>query len=188
MKDQVEDKYPAPAEEVRKLKEAEKALRDSEEGYRAVFMQSPFGNLIIDPETGGAVEFNDVACRQLGYTPDEFAKLRISDYEALERPEEIEAHIKKTLIEMSDVFETKHRTKTGEIRDVIVSVQTIELGGNPYLYCIYQDITERKQAEEKVKRHVEELERFKKATIQRELRMKELRDRVEELEAEKGKE
>lgn len=187
IKDPVGDKDPVPTEEARKLKEAEKALRDSEERYRAVFQAHFFGNLIIDPETGRAVEFNDTACRQLGYTPDEFAGLRISDYEAVERPEETEARIRKILLEGSDEFETKHRTKSGEIREVVVSVQTVELGGNPYLYCIYHDITERKQAEENLKRHIEELERFKKATIKRELRMKELRDRVEKMEKEKGR-
>ncbi|MBI3583194.1 MAG: PAS domain S-box protein [Nitrospinae bacterium] len=51
---------------------------------------------------------------------------------------------------------------------------------------IVEDITERKQAEEKIKKQVEELERFKKATIQRELRMKELKDRLEKME--KGRE
>lgn len=42
-------------------------------------------------------------------------------------------------------------------------------------------------ANEKLKQHIEDLELFKKATIQRELRMKDLRDRIEELEKGKGK-
>lgn len=46
-------------------------------------------------------------------------------------------------------------------------------------------IEEQKRTEEELKQKVEELERFKKATIQRELRMKELKDKVEEME--KGK-
>lgn len=45
-----------------------------------------------------------------------------------------------------------------------------------------EEIRERKRAEEKLKRQVEELERFKKATIQREIRMKELRDKLEKSE------
>ena len=47
---------------------------------------------------------------------------------------------------------------------------------------IIRDIIERRQAEERLKQQVEELERFKKATIQREIRMKELRDKVEKFE------
>lgn len=140
------------AEEIGKLKEAEKALRDYDERYHAVFIQSPFGILIVDPNTAMPVEFNDAACRQLGYTSDEFAKLRVSDYEAMKKPEEIEKHIKKLLLEMSDEFETKHRTKTGEIRDVIVSAQVIEIQGRPYIYYIHRDVTESKKADETIRR------------------------------------
>jgi PAS domain S-box-containing protein len=51
---------------------------------------------------------------------------------------------------------------------------------------ITEDITERKRAEEVLKSRVEELERFKKATIQRELRMKSLKDKIKELEKRSG--
>jgi len=44
------------------------------------------------------------------------------------------------------------------------------------------DITQSKKAEEELAKHVDELERYMKATVQREFRIKELRDRVEELE------
>ncbi len=46
---------------------------------------------------------------------------------------------------------------------------------------ISRDITERKQAEEALKLRLEELERFQKATVQREFRIKELKDEVERL-------
>ena len=44
------------------------------------------------------------------------------------------------------------------------------------------EICARKELEENLKQEVEYLERFKKATIQREIRMKELRDKLEKLE------
>ena len=44
-----------------------------------------------------------------------------------------------------------------------------------------QDITERTLAEEEILRHVEELERFNRATVGRELRMIELKKEVNEL-------
>ena len=46
------------------------------------------------------------------------------------------------------------------------------------------DITERKQAEEKLKQRLDDLEQFRKVTIQREIRMRALKDRVAELEKE----
>ncbi len=170
-------------DEIKMKKEQE--LRDREERYRALFEQSPEGIVLINPETLFPIDFNDEACRQLGYTREEFAKLSLSDYVIDETPEEIKSHIEKILLVGRDNFETKHRTKNGEIRNMLVTAQTIELRGEPYLNCIYRDITEIRRAEEKLKERVEELERFKKATIQRELRMKELRDKIKEME--KGK-
>lgn len=46
------------------------------------------------------------------------------------------------------------------------------------------DITERKHADEELRRRLEELERFRRATTQREFRIKELKERVSELEKE----
>jgi PAS domain S-box-containing protein len=124
-------------------------LQAAELRYRTLFEESPDGVLIIDPATGLAVEFNNGACQQLGYTRDEFSRVRISDYEVLESQDETQARINRILREGREDFETQHRTKSGEIRDVHVSVKTIDLG-QPLLHCIYRDITEQKRAEEAV--------------------------------------
>lgn len=47
---------------------------------------------------------------------------------------------------------------------------------------VVRDITERKKAEEKIKEHLDILERFQKVAVKREFRIKELRGRVEDLE------
>ena len=75
--------------EMVKRKRVETLLHDSEQRYRTIFNESPDGIVLIDTETGKAVEFNDVAHRQLGYSREEFAGLTVSDYEAKEKPEEI---------------------------------------------------------------------------------------------------
>jgi len=160
---------------------AEQELWDREERYRTLFEQSPEGIVVIDPKTQLSVDFNDAAFIQLNYTREEFAKLSLSDYEAEETPEKTKARIEKILLIGRDDFETRHRTKDRDIRNVLVTVQTIELRGEPYLNCIFRDITEIRKGEEKLKERIEELERFKKATIKRELRMKEISDENERL-------
>lgn len=45
-----------------------------------------------------------------------------------------------------------------------------------------EDITERRKTEDALRQRVDELERFRKATVERELRVKELKDRIAELE------
>ena len=44
-----------------------------------------------------------------------------------------------------------------------------------------EDITERKKAEDEVKKNIDELERFQKITVKREFRIKELNDEVKAL-------
>src|ERR1035437_5606635 len=128
-------------------KRVDEAFRNAEERYRVLFEQSPNGIVFIDARTGETIEANEAACKQLGYTHEEFAALRVSDYEARETPAETQAHLKKTRSAGSDDFETLQRTKSGEIRNVHVWVRTVSLGERPALYCFFEDITARKQVE-----------------------------------------
>ena len=125
-----------------------KALKDAEIRYHVLFEQSPYGILLVHPETGSVIEANEITSRQLGYTRDEFAGLKISDYEATEDPAEVAGHMQKIVGEGSDDFETLHRTKSGEIRNIHVWVKTLSLDDHVYFYTIFQDITERKRMEE----------------------------------------
>jgi PAS domain S-box-containing protein len=133
--------------ELAERKRTEQTLLQTEKRYRTLFEQSPDGVLLIDPETARTIVFNTAAHSQLGYSREEFARLRIADYEIIEKPEVTEAHIQNIIQQGRDDFETKHRTKQGEIRNVNVTAQTIELAGRPVLNCIFRDITERKRAE-----------------------------------------
>jgi len=67
-----------------------------------------------------------------------------------------------------------------DIRCSTVSTEEEYLGHT----IVLRDVTERKKAEEKLKRHVEELERWQRLTVDREMRMIELKRRIKELEAE----
>jgi PAS domain S-box-containing protein len=118
------------------------SLRDKEILYHTLFAQSPDGILVIDPRTTLPIEFNDTAARQLGYSREEFAQLRISDYEAAETAEQTAKHIERLLNTGHDSFESRHRTRQGSIRTVRVTVQKITLSGQPALHCIFQDVTE----------------------------------------------
>jgi PAS domain S-box-containing protein len=114
--------------------------------HHELFASSPDGILLVDAETQKVIEFNDAACRQLGYTREEFFGLRIADYEASETPEETDAHVQRTRREGEAEFDTRHRTKTGEIRHVHVWTKTVDLDGRVVLHVIFRDITERKRS------------------------------------------
>ena len=117
-------------------------LGEAEQRYHALFDQAPLGVLVINPETAKPVEFNDAAHTQLGYSREEFSKLRIPDFEAKETTDEVNTHLARMLTDGGGEFETKHRTKNGEIRDVLVTTRSVELRGKTLLHCIFHDITE----------------------------------------------
>jgi len=143
--------YVSSQHNITERKRAEDALRESEERYRAIFNQAADSIVLVDGETGDLVEFNEKTYENLGYTREEFKKLKIPDFEAIEFAEEVAKHIKKIIRKGSDVFETKHRTKGGEMRNILVSSRAISIEGRDFVQSIWSDITERKLAEEEIK-------------------------------------
>ena len=135
------------SKDITEQKQLIKKIQEDEKRYHALFDHAPLGILIIDPQLAAPVEFNELAHKQLGYTREEFTKLRIQDYKYKRTRNETKALIDKILQEGKIEFEDKHVTKNGDVRDVIVISQAIELSGKTYLQSIYRDITEAKEVE-----------------------------------------
>ncbi|MHC5061191.1 MAG: PAS domain S-box protein, partial [Planctomycetota bacterium] len=131
---------------------SEAKLRASEEKYRAIFEQAADSVVLIDAKTGALVEFNDRTWQSLGYTRAEFGELNISDFEVVESAKEVSQHVATIVREGTNVFETKHRTKDGRIRDILVSCRAIQIGEKIFLQAIWRDITERKRTAEEFRR------------------------------------
>jgi len=129
--------------------EDKRAAKFNETLYRTLFDQSPDGVLLMNLK-GEIVEFNDEANLQLGYTREEFKKLRVADIDPVETSAEIKESFDKVLQVGKDQFEVKHTTKQGDVRDVLVIVQRIELGGEIFFHTIWRDITENRRAERKL--------------------------------------
>ncbi len=134
--------------DITERKKVEQILRESEERYRAIFEQAVDSIVLIDSKTGAMVDFNDRAHQTLGYTREEFRKLKISDFEIVESPEEVARHTEKIVRNGSDTFETRHRTKDGRIRDMLINAKAISIGGKEFIQSIWHDVTTRKRAEE----------------------------------------
>jgi PAS domain S-box-containing protein len=137
-------------EQAQKRKEAENERQEMQELYRALSEQTVDGILILDPVTARPLEFNTAAHRQLGYSREEFARLSLADIEAAETPAQTRANIEAVLREGKREFETRQRTREGQIRDVQVTAQVLSISGRSVYHCLWRDITERKQAEERL--------------------------------------
>lgn len=127
---------------------------DEEIRFKTLFEQSPFGVLLIDLE-GNLLDFNEAAHRQLGYSREEFAKLRLSEVDAIQSPGEIQRSIADALAKGWAEFEVVHKTKQGEPRNVHVISQVLVLSGKTVFHTIWRDITDQKRAEDAVKRSEE---------------------------------
>jgi two-component system, cell cycle sensor histidine kinase and response regulator CckA len=139
-------------------KRAEAEIHNVEIRYRLLFERSPYGIVIVDPATMRFVEFNETAHRQLGYSREEFAGLSIPEIEVMETPEETLKRIGNVMRTGRDDFETMHRTRQGEKRNVHVTAQATDISGHTVYHCVWSDITGRKQAEKALK---ESEERFR---------------------------
>lgn len=153
--------------DITERRHAEVSLREAELRYHTLFEQTPVGVVIIDPESGAIIESNEQASRQLEYTREEFRDLQVADFEAIDVHEDIRRRFEQALREGRTQFESRHRTKTGKIRDVFVSGLLIELGGRKLIHGVFLDITDQKaaEAEREMRQRAEAADRIKSAFL-----------------------
>ena len=140
-----------------------------------------------------------------GHTPQEWVGSNLRDHCNEEDFKKMAEVVEKAINMLPDnsgiTFEAEMTKKNGDpvSVEIIGKVLLNEEGGIEGLQGVTRDITERKRAEAELKRHqnrleelveektrelnerVTELERFHDATVDRELRMKELRDEIKRL-------
>ena len=119
--------------------------------FKELFELFPDAVVLIDTTTKLPVMYNKVAYTQLEYEESEFAQISISDYEALENPEQTAKHIENIIKNGRDDFETQHKTKNGKILDIRVTVLLNIMEEIPYFLCVFRDITEEKKLAQNLK-------------------------------------
>lgn len=162
--------------------------RKKEERYKNIIKSSMDGFWIADTQ-GNFLDANDSYCKIAGYTSEELLKMNISDIEAIENRDDIQAHIRKIKEDGSDRFETRHRRKDGKMADVELCVNYMKSTNQLYIFA--RDVTGRKQSEDEIRKarreleeKVRDLEKFNKITMDREKRVIELKDEVKRLKKE----
>lgn len=135
--------------DVGKIKQAESALRASEERYRTLFERAGDGILILDARDnplGRILSANHRAAEMHGYTVEEMVTLSLRDLAA---PEDISAKQQGWTRMLGGEWvnqEHYHRRKDGTVFPVELSAGLVEVGGERYVLCLGRDTTERHQA------------------------------------------
>lgn len=149
--------------ELAQLKVVQEALRVSEERYRTLVETAPEAILVLDVSTGRFVDANENAVRLFGFEKEELFKRGPEDLSApivrgRKSSELAKELIQETVAGGAPVFEWIHRNSAGV--DIFCEVRLMRLpGANPNLIRgSITDITERKRADEALRRYARRLE------------------------------
>ncbi len=165
-------------QEITERKQAEDALRVSEEKFAKIYHLSPDAIDLTHLETGVQVELNQSYMRMFGYTRDELIGHStlpgdLGIWVRREHRDRLIAALKDHGEELD--FETLLRRKDGSIFVCLLSSALLEIGGERYNLSISRDITERMKAENEIRSLNQNLEqRVQERTAQLEAANKEM--------------
>ena len=138
-------------QEIIRRSQAEEALRESEERFRALVEHAADAFFLHDLE-GRLIDVNHRACESLGYTREELLNLSVPDFEINFTSEEFAPRWKQLARGEAIALNGVHQRKDGTTFPVEVSIGLLELGSQQFILALARDITERKQAQEKLER------------------------------------
>ena len=137
-------------EDVTEEKRAEKALRESEERYRALFDSAPVG-IAISRKGGVIVDTNSALQQMLGRSREELVGASLTDFRLGGRSESgtnVFDRLANGEIEtVRFVRELVHRNGTIVWADITATAVPSQTGRVEYVFRMIEDITERKEAE-----------------------------------------
>jgi PAS domain S-box-containing protein len=137
------------------IEKRDQELIRSEERYRLIFFRNRVPTLVLEPENGAIRDANDAALAYYGYGKERILGLSISDID--EAPNSVlEADILAAAEGGEGRFLSRHKLASGEIRDVELYASPVELAGKADLYCVVFDVTQRRIAEERMAKALEE--------------------------------
>ena len=170
--------------DVSSSKSAAKKVRESEERYRDLFENA--NDLIQSVDADGKFNYvNKKWLDTLGYTRGEVKNLNLQNIIRKDQvPHCMEIFKRVCGGENMDKVETVFVSKSG--KDVYVEGSAnaqFKEGKFVATQGMFRDVTARKMAEEKLEKKMDDVGRFNKLAVGRELKMKELKKRIAELEA-----
>jgi PAS domain S-box-containing protein len=168
----------------RKRKEAEEMLRNSEISYRRLFETAQDGILLLDADTGQITNVNPYLIEMLGYSHNEFLGKKLWEIGLFKHIAENQVGFQKLQSEKYIRYEhLPLESKEGRHIDVEFVSNVYSVDHKTVIQCNIRDITERRRAEEKLKKHEERLEVLVKERTQKIRELERQRTEIEKLAA-----
>ena len=138
------------------LQASEARLRESEARFSTAFQASPVFITIVGMSDGRYVLANDAFLNWLGLSRKELIGRTSADFGMWEKREAREAALQamRTVGSIRN-RECRWRNQRGETLTVLLSCETILLENAPHILSFAQDITQRKRAEEELRKTLE---------------------------------
>jgi len=139
----------AVVEDITNRKISDALLIESQAKFRDFFQKNSSVMLLINPESGKIEDANNAAANYYGYSKQQLIDMPINHINILPA-ESLTNNLQMAVNENSNYFLFSHRLASGEIREVEAYTSRIKSDNKVLLFSIIYDITERKQAEEKL--------------------------------------
>ncbi len=150
-------------------KQAEEALRASEEGYRAIFNFSNDAILVHDLETGGLVGVNDKACEMFACSRAQLVSAGLAAIASAGEPftvERLQEKVRAAALGEPQTFEWMGKSDTGQGFWLELNMRRATIGGQERVLATARDITELKRAEEETRARTARALRYQAALLE----------------------
>jgi PAS domain S-box-containing protein len=138
----------------RMLKQAEAALRESEEKFRTIVDAINDAILIHDASSGHILDVNHRACQMYGYSREQLIGLDVSDLSvdaAPFTPEDVAEKLRLARQLQQPAFEWLARDSGGRQFWASVNLEVLTIAGEQRVMAVVRDIDTRKRAEQDLK-------------------------------------
>jgi len=170
--------YQQIREEIAERKLAERALRESQERFAAIFDSVNDAIFVLDLRTSAILDVNSTMCAMYGCSRAEALATTIADISSGDPPytaQDVLAWGRRAAEVGPQLFEWRAKDKAGRLFWVEVNMRRARISGSDRLLVAARDITDRKAAEEKIRLLNEELEqRVRERTAELEAANREL--------------
>lgn len=156
-------------ERTSELKEMNRQLKDkitAHEGalnelqlFRSLINQSNDAVVVVEPETGRFLDFNDRAYIDLGFSRDEFSRMKVYDVEIalVQDSSSWKMYVEELKKGGGMLREAVGRRKDGTTLSVEVNARYLIFNNREYIIAVIRDVTERKRMEQDLSK-IEKLE------------------------------
>jgi len=144
--------------DVTERKRAEKGLKASEMRFATIFRANPAAIAITRISDNQLIDVNETWQEVTGYKREEVIGFAALDLNLWVNPKQREQLIEMLSDQGKVRGEMQMRRKSGEIGELLMSAEMIELEGEDYLLTMAQDITDLKRAEREIQEYADRIE------------------------------